>query len=99
MVLEGIYRGELKPSAAPVSDGIVRGLPAHRESMKAAVEKVKGSATQYSVGVFGAGATPQGVGDAKHGAHKGMAMAQSHPNALKRGRAIMAEVHEAMHNA
>jgi hypothetical protein len=56
------------------------------------------SATQASVGVFGAGRTPEGDGDGKPG--KGMKMAHNAEGMLKKKKAMAMAVqaHETLHN-
>jgi hypothetical protein len=52
----------------PSIDGIVGGIPYAKRlssNVKSSMESVRPSATQFSQGVFGAGATIQGKGDAK----------------------------------
>lgn len=98
MVLDGIYTGIPRRMNRPVADGIVCGLKKEMNpSIQPFTHKVMPSATQVSVGVFGAGASPQGQGDAKSGA-KGMKMAHNAQGAMKKRKAMMAEAHEALHN-
>jgi hypothetical protein len=99
MVIEGIYTGIPKKEHKPVADGIVQGLPLKKHSAVGPhTMSVRGSSTQYAAGVFGAGATPQGVGDAAHSRSGGLMMAHNHPNAMKKGRLIAQEMHKAMHS-
>ena len=52
----------------PAIDGIVSGIPYPKKmnpNVKSVLEMTKPSATQFSPGVFGAGRTIQGKGDAK----------------------------------
>ena len=98
--MDGIYSGIPRKDHKPVADGIVQGLPLKKHcAIGPPTISVRGSATQYAAGVFGSGATPQGVGDAARGRSGGMMMAHHHPNAMKKGRMIAREAHEAMHNA
>ena len=70
-LMDGIVRGLEHKKHRPVVDGIVTGVP-RKAHLRAAPEmhKVVPSATQSSEGVFGAGRTPEGEGDAKHGGLK-----------------------------
>jgi hypothetical protein len=109
--MEGIIRGLEHHRHRPVADGIVCGVPrkAHLKDTPD-MHKVRPSATQVSVGVFGAGRTPEGEGDARHG---GMKLAHNaEPTGTKKGmlrktsrrayeglkKADEAERHAAVHN-
>jgi hypothetical protein len=65
--MAGIVPGIPKGMKKPMIDGIVSGLSnsKHDASVKATLHTVKPSATQFSAGVFGAGRTSEGKGDAK----------------------------------
>ena len=71
-LMEGIVRGLEHKKHRPVVDGIVTGVP-RKAHLKCEPElhRVAASATQSSEGVFGAGRTPEGDGDGKHGSSKG----------------------------
>jgi hypothetical protein len=99
MVLEGIYTGIPRRQHKPIADGIVGGCKKDMNpKLVPELHKVAPSATQFSAGVYGAGATPQGDGDGK-GSHKGMKMAHHNPAAGVRGRkAKKLEEHIQMHN-
>ena len=98
MVLEGIYCGIPKKMSRPIADGITTGLKKDmKQSLNPDLVKVAPSATQVSVGVFGAGRTPQGDGDGKGKmklAHQTAGLASRRKQKL----AAM-EAHEALHNA
>ena len=66
-LMAGIVPGIPKGMKKPMIDGIVSGLcnSKHDASVKASLNTVRPSATQYSEGVFGAGATIEGKGDGK----------------------------------
>jgi len=96
MVMEGIYTGIPRKMYRPVADGIVGGCTKDMNpSIKANNVKVAPSATQYSVGVFGAGATPQGDGDGRSGGK--MKMAHNAEGMIKK-RAAKLQEHIVMHN-
>jgi hypothetical protein len=65
--MAGIVPGIPKGMKKPMIDGIVSGLcnSKHDASVKESLHMVKPSATQFSPGVFGAGRTIEGKGDAK----------------------------------
>ena len=68
-LMEGIVKGLEHKKHRPVVDGIVSGVPrkAHLKDSPD-LHKCMASATQFSAGVFGAGAKPEGDGDGKsHG--------------------------------
>ena len=93
--MDGIYTGIPRKMHRPTADGIVCGL--HKDlkpNLKPDMHSVKPSATQFSAGVFGAGATPQGEGDGKKG---GMKMAHKSESAKKR-KTIAMEQHQELHN-
>ena len=95
--MEGIYTGIPRKMHRPVADGIVGGL--HKDmkpSVRANDVKVKPSATQYSAGVYGAGATPQGDGDGKSGGK--MLLAHNSAGMLRKKREERLEEHIIMHN-
>ncbi len=95
--MDGIYPGLPKKMHRPIADGIVTGIKKDMApSIRPVVMPAKPSATQNSVGVFGAGRTPEGDGDGKPG--KGMKMAHSADGAVKRRREMVKEAHEALHN-
>ena len=100
MVLDGIYTGLPKKMHRPIADGITTGLKKDmKQSLAPQTCKVAPSATQVSVGVFGAGATPQGEGDGRGGSKMKLAhQAGSMPVRRAKKMAAM-EAHEAMHNA
>ena len=82
--MEGIVGGLEHKKHRPVVDGIVTGVP-RKAHLRAAPEmhKIVPSATQSSEGVFGAGRTPQGQGDA--GRHSGgMKIAGGIPRSTKK---------------
>ena len=67
-LMEGIYPGCARGMMKPSIDGIVSGIPYPKKvssNVKSVLEITKPSATQFSAGVFGAGRTIQGKGDAK----------------------------------
>jgi hypothetical protein len=67
-LMPGIYPGCARGSMKPAIDGIVTGIPYAKNvnsNVKSVLEMAKPSATQFSPGVFGAGRTIQGKGDAK----------------------------------
>jgi len=93
-LLDGVVTGIPKRSHKPVVDGIITGVPrpAHL-ALKPELHKVVPSATQNSVGTFGAGRTPQGQGDGKGG------MKSAHSALPKRkAKAEALEKHIAEHN-
>ena len=95
MVMDGIYTGIPKKVHRPVADGIVCGLPKDlKPSIKADTMKVHPSATTFSAGVFGAGATPQGEGDGgkMKMAHKSGGMV------ARKKKVVAAEQHQELHN-
>ena len=67
-LMEGIVRGLEHKKHRPVVDGIVTGV-ARKTHLKDTpdMHRVVPSATQSSEGVFGAGRTPEGDGNGKHG--------------------------------
>ena len=67
-LMDGILKGLEHKKHRPVVDGIVSGVPrkAHLKDTPD-LASCRPSATQYSAGVFGAGAKPEGDGDAKRG--------------------------------
>lgn len=67
-LMEGIVKGLEHKKHRPVVDGIVTGVP-RKPHLACAPElhKVHPSATQSAEGVFGAGRTPEGDGNGKHG--------------------------------
>ena len=67
-LMEGIVKGLEHKKHRPVVDGIVTGVP-RKAHLKDApdMHNVRPSATQFSEGVFGAGAKPEGDGDGKRG--------------------------------
>lgn len=95
--MDGIYSGLPRKMHRPVADGIVCGL---RKDMKPSVRandvKVKPSATQFSAGVYGAGATPQGEGDGSKGGK--MMLSHNAEGALRKKRDAKLEEHIIMHN-
>ena len=95
--MDGIVRGLEHKKHRPVVDGIVTGVPrkAHLKDSPD-LHKVSPSATQSSEGVFGAGRTPEGDGNAKMGGMRSAAAAAHKAAGLK--RAAMAEKHAAQHN-
>ena len=96
MVLEGIYTGIPRKMNRPVADGIVCGISKDmKPSVKANDVKVSPSATQFSVGVFGAGATPQGDGDGRTGGKMKMAHNSA---AMGKRRGAKLEEHIKAHN-
>ena len=66
-LMEGIVTGIPRGMRKPMIDGIVCGLQGskHDASVKASLQTVSPSATQFSPGVFGAGRTIEGKGDGK----------------------------------
>jgi hypothetical protein len=97
MVMEGIYTGIPRKMHRPVADGIVSGL--HKDmkpELKPEMTKCKPSATQFSIGVFGAGATPQGDGDGRSGGK--MKLAHNSEGMSKKMKAKKLEEHIVMHN-
>jgi hypothetical protein len=101
MVMDGIYTGIPRKMHRATADGIISGLAKDlRPNLKPDMCGVKPSATQFSAGVFGAGATPQGEGDGKKGV-KGMALAHKNPGMSKarKNKIIASEKHQEMHNA
>ncbi len=95
--MDGIVSGVPKKMTKPIADGIVTGVKKDMApSIRPVTIPVKPSATQSSMGVFGAGRTPEGDGDAKHG---GMKLAHKAEGAIKKKAKVMAEAHEALHNA
>lgn len=66
-LMAGIVPGIPKGMKKPMIDGIVSGITnsKHDASVKESLNTVKPSATQFSPGVFGAGRTIEGKGDAK----------------------------------
>ena len=77
-LMEGIIKGIPKKSHKPVADGIVLGLAKKDNlSLSPDLHKTTPSATKMSIGVFGAGATPQGEGDGAGSGkmYKGMRLA------------------------
>lgn len=93
--MDGIYAGLPKKMHKPIADGIVSGMKKDMApSIRPVVCKVEPSATQSSVGVFGAGRTPEGDGDGKGK----MKLAHKADGMLKKKKAMAVEAHEAMHN-
>jgi hypothetical protein len=69
--MNGIVKGIPKGSHSTMIDGIVSGLPLKKKELSVPeTPKVMASATKYSMGVFGAGPTPDGDGN-KAGSEKG----------------------------
>jgi hypothetical protein len=65
-LMEGIVAGIPRKQHRPVADGIVSGCKKDMNpKLMPDLHKVQGSATQSSEGVFGAGRTPQGMGDGR----------------------------------
>ena len=96
--MDGIFGGLPKKMHKPIADGIVCGIKKDlAPSIRPEVMKVHPSATQASVGVFGAGRTPEGDGDGKPG--KGMKLAhKAEGMMMKKKKAAAAEAHEQLHN-
>jgi len=65
--MEGIVPGIPRGMKKPMIDGIVSGIHYGKKdgSVKETLHTVKPSATQFSMGVFGAGRTIEGKGDGK----------------------------------
>ena len=69
-LMEGIVSGLPKSSHKPVVDGIVTGLAKKKPSLTPDLSTCKPSATRNAEGTFGAGRTPQGMGDGGNGGNK-----------------------------
>jgi hypothetical protein len=68
MVMPGIVVGVLKGTMKPVVDGIVCGVPRPKsESAVPDTMSVAPGATKMNTDTFGAGLTPQGVGNMSKG--------------------------------
>ena len=66
--MDGIVAGIPKKVHRPIADGIISGCKKDlNPKLMPDLHSVKPSATQSSEGVFGAGRTPQGVGNGKGG--------------------------------
>ena len=97
MVMDGIYTGIPRKMHRATADGIVSGLAKDlKPALKPEMCNVKPSATQFSAGVFGAGATPQGEGDGRRGGG-GMKLAHKAEGAKKR-KTVAMEQHQELHN-
>jgi hypothetical protein len=107
--MEGIVKGLEHKKHRPVVDGIVTGVPrkAHLKDSPD-LHKCSPSATQSSEGVFGAGRTPEGDGNAKHaklahhsegdGTKKGMVRKTARKAYEGIEKADAAAKHAAVHN-
>jgi hypothetical protein len=96
--MDGIVSGIPKKMHKPIADGIVTGVKKDMApSIRPFTVGVKPAATQASVGVFGAGRTPEGDGDGKPG--KGMKLAHKSDGMVKKKKAAAMQAHEDMHNA
>jgi hypothetical protein len=99
MLMDGIVSGIPKKQHRPVAAGITLGLEKKgKPSMMPNQCKVSPSATQFAQGVFGGGASPQGLGDGK-----AVSMKLAHQTdalATKRGKMMerKLEQHIVMHN-
>ena len=94
--MDGIVSGLPKKMHKPIADGIVVGIKKDMApSIRPQVMKVAPSATQSAVGVFGAGRTPEGDGNAKGG---GMKLAHKADGMMKKRKAAAVQAHEEMHN-
>lgn len=96
-LMAGIVSGLEHKKHRPVVDGIVTGVP-RKAHLKATPDmgKVTPSATQSAEGVFGAGRTPEGDGNA--GRHSGgMKLAGGIPKSTRRMEAEV-EKHIRQHN-
>ena len=65
-LMEGITTGIPRGHTKPQIDGIYQGIPeteTKNNSVKSSINSVKPSATQFSVGVFGAGRSIEGKGN------------------------------------
>ena len=109
-LMDGILKGLEHKKHRPVVDGIVCGVPrkAHLKDSPD-LHAVRPSATQFSEGVFGAGAKPEGDGDGKGGrkmAHhaegdgtkKGMPRKTARKAYEGLAKSDMAAKHAAQHN-
>ena len=95
-LMDGIVSGLEHMKHRPVVDGIVTGVP-RKAHLKASPDmgKVTPSATKSAEGVFGAGRTPEGEGNA--GRASGMKMAGGIPKSTKKMEKAM-EKHIKEHN-
>jgi hypothetical protein len=96
--MDGITPGIPKKMHKPIADGIVTGIKKDMaQSIQPMLTKCAPSATQSSVGVFGAGRTPEGDGNAKGG---GMKLAHNADGMLKKKmkKAMEVQKHEDLHN-
>lgn len=64
--MEGIYQGIPKKSQKPIVDGIVTGIPKDQHpNLEPKLTPCTPGATRKGADTFGAGLTPQGVGNLK----------------------------------
>ena len=77
-LMEGIVSGLPKSTHKPVVDGIVTGIAKKKASLPPDLTKCTPSATRNGEGTFGAGRTPQGMGDGGNKHAGGMKIVGKH---------------------
>ena len=98
-VLDGIVSGVPKKQHRPVAEGITTGLAKKgKPSLMPNECKVQPSATQFAAGVFGGGATPQGLGDGKSTSMKFVHQTDALTRKKDRMEAMKLEEHIEYHN-